>query len=71
MVLFEEHGLSLTVSLVQPVELTFWDDMNIRIFFDKVTVYFSLKDIDYSSKTANSYSLSPLTLVLLVDSSTG
>ena len=71
MVLIEEHRLSFTVSLLQSGETTFWNDMNISILFDKITVYFSLKDINCSVNMSDSYSLSPLTPVLSVDSSTG
>ena len=63
MVLFKERRLSFTVSLVQSVELTFWDGMN-SILFGKTAVYFSLKDINCSCNMSNSFSLSPLTLVL-------
>ena len=61
MVLFEEQRSSFTVSLVQPVEFTFWDYMNFSILFDKITVYFSLKDINCSFKKSHSCLLSPLT----------
>ena len=64
MVLCQGHRLPFKVSLVQLLELTFWGDMNISILFDKITVHFSLKNIDYSFKMSNSYSLSPLTPVL-------
>ena len=64
MTLFKECRLSFTVSLVQPVELTFWDDMNISILFDYITIYFSLKGINCSCNMSYSYPLSPLTTVL-------
>ena len=64
MVLIVEWRLYLTVSLVQHMESTLWDDMNISILFDKITVYFLLKDNNCSFKMSNSYSPSPLTPVL-------
>ena len=50
MIPFEEWRLCFTVNLVQPVESTFWDDMNISILFDKITLNFSLKDMNCSFK---------------------
>ena len=64
MVLFKKHKLSFTKSLVQPVELKILDDMTISILFGKITVYFSLKNINSSFSVVFSYSLNPLTPVL-------
>ena len=64
MILFEDRRLSFAVSLVQPVELKFWDDMNISTLFGTITVYFSLKFINCSFNMSISYSLSPLAPVL-------
>ena len=36
----KESSLSDIDSLVQPVELKFWDDININFLFGKITVYF-------------------------------
>ena len=40
MIHFKECKLSNIDSLVEPVELKFWDDMNISFLFRKITVYF-------------------------------
>ena len=61
LVFFEKHRLSLTESLVQSVELEFWDDMKISILFGKIAVYFSLKDINCPLNILISFSLGPLT----------
>ena len=63
MVLFKEHRLHFTERLVQPVELKFWDDMNISILFSNITVFY-FKDINCLCNKTISHSLGPMTPVL-------
>ena len=40
MFLLEERRLSFRESLIQTVELKFWDDVDFGILFDKIAAYF-------------------------------